>query len=62
MKIVGVHHVALQVADVTAARTFYRDVMGLPEIERPDFPIGGAWFQLGSPGAPHRGGGRPSGP
>lgn len=24
------------------------DVLGLPEIERPDFPVGAAWFKLGA--------------
>jgi catechol 2,3-dioxygenase-like lactoylglutathione lyase family enzyme len=47
MNIVGIHHVNIQVADVAAARAFYGSVLGLPEIERPDFPIGGAWFKLG---------------
>lgn len=45
--IIGVHHVALQVDDVAAARAFYAEVLGLTEIDRPDFPFGGAWFQLG---------------
>jgi catechol 2,3-dioxygenase-like lactoylglutathione lyase family enzyme len=45
--IIGVHHVAIQVDDVDAARVFYSEVLGLTEIERPDFPVGGAWFRLG---------------
>ena len=45
--IVGIHHVAIQVADVAAARAFYVDVLGLEEIARPDFPVAGAWFKLG---------------
>jgi len=45
--IIGVHHVAIQVDDVEAARAFYGEVLGLVEIDRPDFPVGGAWFQLG---------------
>lgn len=45
----GVHHVALLVDDLGAARHFYGDVMGLPEIaERPGFKVDGAWFQLGA--------------
>jgi glyoxylase I family protein len=48
MKILGVHHVNIQVADVPAAREFYRAVMGLTEIDRPAFPVGGAWFRLGA--------------
>lgn len=35
--------------DATAAgREFYGDVLGLIEIERPDFTVEGAWFQLGT--------------
>lgn len=48
VKILGVHHVAIQVADVAAAREFYSEVMGLTEIDRPDFPVGGVWFRLGA--------------
>lgn len=47
MQILGVHHVAIQVADVAAAREFYGEVMGLTEIGRPAFPVDGVWFRLG---------------
>ena len=43
----GIHHVALVVSDPEAALTFYRDVLGLPVVERPegaDSP--GSWLQL----------------
>jgi catechol 2,3-dioxygenase-like lactoylglutathione lyase family enzyme len=40
----GVHHVSLDVGDVDAASRFYRDVLGLTPIERPDFGFPGAWF------------------
>lgn len=48
MKILGVHHVNIQLADVVAAREFYSEVMGLTEIDRPAFPVGGVWFRLGA--------------
>jgi glyoxylase I family protein len=48
LPIVGVHHVALLVDDLAAARQFYGDVMGLTEIDRPDFKVDGVWFQLGA--------------
>ena len=54
MAIVGLDHV--QVAAPRAvgveeqARTFYGDLLGLREIEKPDIlkPKGGVWFSLGS--------------
>ncbi len=41
------HHVALHVADVARSRAFYRDVLELDELPRPDFDFPGAWFALG---------------
>ena len=46
--VTALHHVALPVSDLARSTRFYRDVLGLREIERPaafDFP--GAWFALG---------------
>ncbi len=43
----GAHHVSLTVTDLGAARGFYGEVLGLPEIERPDFGIPGTWYQAG---------------
>jgi glyoxylase I family protein len=44
----GVHHVALTVDDLGAARRFYGGQLGLEEIERPDFGVPGAWYGLGA--------------
>lgn len=33
--------------DVERARSFYGDVLGLVEIERPPFDFRGAWYELG---------------
>ena len=44
----GAHHCSLDVADVEVSRSFYGGLLGLPEIERPDFGIPGAWYQAGS--------------
>ena len=41
------HHISLPVADVERSRRFYREIMRLAEIARPDFPFPGAWFRLG---------------
>ncbi len=55
------HHVSFSVSDIDRARAFYGDLLGLPEIERPDFGFPGAWYQAGEvqvhliqtpPGAP----------
>ena len=40
-------HVALHVADVDTSVGFYRDVLQLPQMERPNFDFPGAWFRLG---------------
>ena len=46
--IAGVHHVALCVADVPEALTFYVDVMGCSlRADRPDFGFPGAWLDAG---------------
>jgi glyoxylase I family protein len=44
------HHVALVVTDLARAKTFYREVLGLTEIDRPNFPFGGAWYGVGDTG------------
>jgi catechol 2,3-dioxygenase-like lactoylglutathione lyase family enzyme len=64
MKPAGVHHVAICVADAQKALTFYRDLLGMTQLPRPD--IGpGYWLDAGgqqvhlmeseaqSPGANH---------
>lgn len=48
MRALGVHHVSLNVADVTAAKAFYVDTLGCTERDdRPDFGFGGAWLDIG---------------
>ena len=47
-RVVALHHVALPVVDLSRARRFYSDVLGLQEIHRPEaFDFPGAWFALG---------------
>ena len=43
-----IHHVSLTVTDLERSRCFYREVLGLREIERPPFDFPGAWFGLGA--------------
>jgi catechol 2,3-dioxygenase-like lactoylglutathione lyase family enzyme len=42
----GVHHVAICVADADAGLAFYRDVLGMTELPRPDFGPG-YWLDAG---------------
>ena len=47
MEILQLHHISLPTTDLERSRQFYRDVLGLEEIQRPPFPFPGAWFRLG---------------
>ena len=43
-----IHHIALAVNDPRAATEWYRDVLGLAPVERPEGATAdGSWFQLG---------------
>jgi glyoxylase I family protein len=64
MRIETIHHVSLTVTGLDRSKKFYREILGLTEIERPAFPFPGAWFQVGGnqqlhlivhPGATFRG-------
>jgi glyoxylase I family protein len=43
----GIHHVAINVSHTETALGFYRDVLGMAVLDRPDFGIGGAWLDAG---------------
>ena len=44
----GIQHVALRIADTADAVAFYRDVLGMTEVPRPDpAPAPGAWLDAG---------------
>lgn len=47
MRIVGLHHVTLPCTDLERSRRFYRDAIGLAELDRPPFPVPGHWFAVG---------------
>ena len=40
------HHFQVTVTDLERSRAFYGGFLGLPEMQRPEFPFPGAWFQL----------------
>ena len=42
------HHVSLVTRDINSALLFYRDVLGLEEVQRPAFPINGRWLRSGT--------------
>jgi glyoxylase I family protein len=44
----GAHHFSICVSSIEATREFYGSLLGLEEIERPDFGFPGAWYQAGS--------------
>ena len=44
----GIQHVALRVTDTVDAVAFYRDVLGMTVVPRPDpAPVPGAWLEAG---------------
>ncbi len=47
MLVKAAHHFSISVADIESSRKFYSDLLGLPEIERPDFGLPGIWYQAG---------------
>lgn len=46
-------HASVAVTDLDRSRRFYRDVLGLTEVERPAYPVAGAWFQVAGGGMVH---------
>ena len=44
--IFSLHHASLIVSDINKSLLFYRDILGLQQVERPDLGFPGAWFQL----------------
>ncbi len=49
----GIDHVSLLVAETDRAEGFYRDVLGLEPLARPDLGFPGAWLSLGGGQALH---------
>lgn len=42
-----IHHASLIVSDTEQSLSFYRDVLGMQPVERPELPFPGAWLQIG---------------
>jgi len=47
MLFTGIHHVSINVSNTETALGFYRDVLGMALLDRPDFGFGGAWLDAG---------------
>lgn len=47
IQITELNHAALHVADLDASIVFYRDHLGLRQVNRPEFTFDGAWFETG---------------
>lgn len=45
-----IHHISLNVRDLTAAKQFYSEVLKFQEIERPPFNSKGVWYAIGNSG------------
>ena len=48
IRIEGIHHHSVVVADLERGRAFYRDILGLPEVPIPPNFNPVAWFALGA--------------
>jgi glyoxylase I family protein len=46
--VADIHHVSLNVSNTERALGFYRDVLGMAVLPRPNFPFGGAWLDAGA--------------
>ena len=45
MKLRGVHHVSVNVANLEESAKFYLEVLGLEQLPRPDFGFPGMWLR-----------------
>jgi catechol 2,3-dioxygenase-like lactoylglutathione lyase family enzyme len=48
--VIGLFHIAVKTNDLDRTRRFYKDVIGLSEVARPDFGYPGAWLGVPVPG------------
>jgi catechol 2,3-dioxygenase-like lactoylglutathione lyase family enzyme len=47
--ITGIFHVSIKTADLEKSRRFYKNILGLTEVDRPPLPFPGAWFGVPTP-------------
>ena len=47
MPLLDLHHVAIKSENLKETVAFYTGVLGMEQVERPDFPFPGAWLQMG---------------
>ena len=47
MNVIRGHHFSFTVSDLDRSKAFYGGVLGLEEIDRPDFGIPGVWYGVG---------------
>jgi len=43
-----IQHSSFPVRDLARSRRFYGEILGLEEIDRPNFPFAGAWYRVGN--------------
>lgn len=48
IRVKSIDHVTFVVADLDRSRGFYRDILGMVEVPRPNFGFAGLWFQAGA--------------
>jgi catechol 2,3-dioxygenase-like lactoylglutathione lyase family enzyme len=48
LQVRSIDHITIVVKDLEASSRFYTRVLGMREVERPDFGFPGRWFQAGS--------------
>lgn len=48
LNVQSLDHVTIVVTDLAATRKFYVDILGMREVERPQFQFVGQWFQAGA--------------
>ena len=47
VEVLELHHIAINVTDLERSKNFYKEVLGLKEIDSPTFSFKVAWFDLG---------------